>query len=704
MSAARIRDPFAAHRAARAVAGALLVGAVAAHVIHAATAGPDTFFTQWLYDAVVLAAAAACLARGALVREDRAAWLVLGVGLLSWAAGEIYWSAALAGLDDPPYPSPADALYLLFYPCAYVAVALLVSRRREHRTGRWLDGLVAALAVSALGSALVLPPIVADSTGSTAAIATNLAYPLGDLLVLAFLAGGMVVTAGGRGPGPTGRAGTASGAYDRGLVLLAAGLAVSAVADCIYLYLVATDAYVEGTVLDSAWLVAVALMAFAAWQRPRARRAFSARRGSPLPVPIACATVAVGLGAYGTLHGMPTLAALLTIATLAAVVLRLALTLRENARMLSASRAEATTDVLTNLPNRRQLVRDLEGALADREPATFALFDLDGFKTYNDTFGHPAGDALLWRLAARLDRAARGAGGTAYRMGGDEFCLLLPSTGAAAEAAVRNAHEALVERSERFVVTSSYGVVALPDEADTPSDALRRADHRMYARKASRRGSARLQSHAVLLQVLEEAEPDLGEHLRGVTYLSVEVARALGLDAEAVDEVARAAQLHDVGKVAVPDDILRKPGPLDDDDWRFVREHTIVGQRILAAAPALAPVGRIVRATHERWDGRGYPDGLGGDAIPLGARIISVCDAYDAMTTDRPYRRAMPAELAIAELRASAGTQFDPVVVETFVSTLRSPRRTMRVASPSDASSAATTSEIWTDTIPSSLQ
>jgi two-component system, cell cycle response regulator len=135
---------------------------------------------------------------------------------------------------------------------------------------------------------------------------------------------------------------------------------------------------------------------------------------------------------------------------------------------------------------------------------------------------------------------------------------------------------------------------------------------------------------------------------------------------EDLDEVARAAELHDVGKVAIPDAILNKPGPLDESEWNFMRRHTVIGERILLSAPALRPVARLVRSSHERWDGGGYPDGLRGDEIPLGARVVAVCDAFDAMTTERPYREPIPESQALAELRRCAGTQFDPMVVDAF--------------------------------------
>jgi HD-GYP domain-containing protein (c-di-GMP phosphodiesterase class II) len=138
--------------------------------------------------------------------------------------------------------------------------------------------------------------------------------------------------------------------------------------------------------------------------------------------------------------------------------------------------------------------------------------------------------------------------------------------------------------------------------------------------------------------------------------------------------------LHDVGKVAIPDAILNKPGKLDATEWEFMRQHTILGERILSAAPALRPVGRIVRASHERWDGTGYPDGLAGESIPLAARIVAVCDAYEAITSDRCYRKARSLEAARAELQKVSGSQFDPSVVEVFLDELDRPEATVSAA------------------------
>jgi len=340
------------------------------------------------------------------------------------------------------------------------------------------------------------------------------------------------------------------------------------------------------------------------------------------------------------------------------------------------------TDSLTGLRNRRRAMADL-AALFDGAPrrSVLVLFDLNGFKSYNDRFGHLAGDAMLTRLGQRLQSAV-GDRAEAYRLGGDEFCLLGP--GSREERAVLEAiaGAALSEQGEAFCVTASYGSALIPEEAASPSDAMRKADQRMYARKQGSRPSAVSQSKDVLLQALSERHPELERHVSGVAKLVEPVARKLGMPAEELHVLRHAAELHDVGKMAIPDAILNKPGPLDDAEWEFMRRHTVVGQRIVAAAPVLAGVGELIRASHERWDGAGYPDGRAGDDIPLGARIIAVCDAYHAMTSDRPYRLALAPQDAMAELRACAGTQFDPDVVAAFDALMAEPQELRAASSP----------------------
>jgi diguanylate cyclase (GGDEF)-like protein len=339
----------------------------------------------------------------------------------------------------------------------------------------------------------------------------------------------------------------------------------------------------------------------------------------------------------------------------------------ENSRLLVASMDEAITDPLTGLGNRRAFKRDLEHAPRGPDVENelmVGMFDLDGFKQYNDTFGHGAGDALLARLAGRLNANAT-SNATAYRIGGDEFCLLAQATTAEGERLVRAGVAALSDGGEGWQVGCSWGVCWMPSEATGAGDALRLADERMYAQKASR-ATVGVQTAAALVQVLTERDIDLSTHISRVAELSIATARELGVPEHEITRIGLAAQLHDIGKTAIPESILNKPGPLNDEEWAFMRCHTLIGERIIAAAPSLAHTATLVRSSHERLDGTGYPDHLVGDDIPLGSRIIAVCDAYDAMTAPRPYRHPRSVTDALGELKEWAGRQFDPDAVAAF--------------------------------------
>ena len=172
------------------------------------------------------------------------------------------------------------------------------------------------------------------------------------------------------------------------------------------------------------------------------------------------------------------------------------------------------------------------------------------------------------------------------------------------------------------------------------------------------------------MRVVSERYAELGDHLSEVAVLTEAVARQLGFPEEEIFEVRRAAALHDIGKIAIPQAILDKPGPLSSGEWEYIRHHPLIGERIMLAAPSLARAARLVRSSHEYWDGSGYPDRLRGQEIPLASRIIAICDAFEAMTSDRPYHERRASGDALAELRRCAGTQFDPDVVEAFVTAL----------------------------------
>jgi diguanylate cyclase (GGDEF)-like protein len=638
--------------------GALGLCLLAAFTAHAAIAThPDSLFDTWIYDALMLTSAAACLARAALVRRERIPWALLGVGLLLYTGGEIYYSAALAGDETVPIPSPADGCSLAFYPLAYAAlIGLLRTRIGSFPVARWLDGVIVGSAVAALVAALAFQPILdAGNDGSALAVATNLAYPVADLTLLTLVFTAASFT--GWRPG-------------RSWTVLGAGLLLLAVADGVYLLQSAQETYVEGTLLDAGWPFGVLLLAVAAWIEPAEAEAPRPRAVRLIAIPAAAALVAIAIQAADHFADLSTLAVLLSLLTLVAVVIRLVLSLRESHGELRLSERESRTDELTRLPNRRALMDDLGRAVceppADGEFHLLVCFDLDGFKLYNDTFGHPAGDVLLARLGARLARFAA-PDGRAYRHGGDEFCLLTECTAADVEAIIAGAVAALSERGEGFTIGASQGNVLLPTEASSVEHALILADRRMYANKVSERVSAGSQSRDVLLAALRERQPGLAEHSVDVASLAGAVAEELGMDAEQRDETVRAAQLHETGKMAIPDAILNKPGPLEEAEWEFVRQHTLIGERIIASAAALVPVARLVRSSGERWDGSGYPDSLRAEQIPLGARVIAVCEAYAAMVSERPYSVAMRPSRALEELEQGAGTQFDPEVVAAFV-------------------------------------
>jgi len=337
-------------------------------------------------------------------------------------------------------------------------------------------------------------------------------------------------------------------------------------------------------------------------------------------------------------------------------------------RLAHEKGVEAKTDALTELGNRRALASDFATALAESSPDReflLIMFDLDGFKQYNDTFGHEAGDSLLARLGGRLAAVSEANSGSAYRTGGDEFCVLICSRLDAAEQVLDDTMAALQIAGEGWHIGCSHGAAWIPSEATSENQALKLADERMYANKASRSSASRQVTDA-LLQVLTEQNAALDEHVARVSMLAGALAQALAQPKYEVERIRLAATLHDIGKTAIPAGILDKAGALDEKEWEYIRAHSVIGARIVSAAPALANTAELIHSSHERIDGSGYPDGLTGSDIPLGARIIAVCDAFDAMTSDRSYRQALGVEAALEELRRNAGTQFDGVVVEAF--------------------------------------
>jgi two-component system cell cycle response regulator len=435
-------------------------------------AGIGSFLNGPVYDAVILSAGVGALLKARQAgAAERVAWLAIAGAIFCWAAAEVYWTAEISENPSAPYPSPADIGYLAFYPFAAAGLLLLVRARANELDWRlWMDGAIAGLGTAALGTAFVFQFVAARASGSGMEVATTLAYPLGDIAMVSLVVGIVALTR--WRPGRT-------------WTLLLAGLAVMALADIAYTLQTNGVGVLSGEWVEPLYLLAAVFIGVASSEpeaapiQPQAR--FDGWR--ELMVPVFFALVLIGLFAVQTFSGANLLTTALWAGTMLAVLARFAITIRENKRLLEQVR----TDELTGLGNHGRLQVDLAErcARAEAEPTTLVMLDLNGFKRYNDTFGHPAGDALLTRLGGRLGDAVD-ADGIAYRVGGDEFVALLCGDLDHGKAAKRTA-EALSARGKGFDVTAAWGVVSIPAEADGPATAMQLADVRMYAQKESRR-------------------------------------------------------------------------------------------------------------------------------------------------------------------------------------------------------------------------
>jgi diguanylate cyclase (GGDEF)-like protein/putative nucleotidyltransferase with HDIG domain len=347
------------------------------------------------------------------------------------------------------------------------------------------------------------------------------------------------------------------------------------------------------------------------------------------------------------------------------------------------SRDPLTPSLLTLKAFRAQLELDVRRSQRYHRPLSIALLDIDGFRAINLKHGYAGGDAVLAAVGGLLAESTR-LHDLVCRMGGDEFAVLLPETGALAAV---QAMERLIFQLEDLETAAVRGIsisigVASLEAKQTPERLLAVAAEALQQARLRGGGQVSMLTGglvdetsdpvhgeviAALALALQERDRYTGQHSESVVEMAARVAQGMGLDAEEVSRVRTAALLHDIGKVGVPDEILHKPGPLDEREWELMRQHPEIGERILRAIPGLGGVARIVRHEHERWDGGGYPDGLSGDQIPVGSRIILACDAYHAMTSDRPYRGAMSHTEAMEELSRGAGTQFDPEVVQALI-------------------------------------
>ncbi len=413
--------------------------------------------------------------------------------------------------------------------------------------------------------------------------------------------------------------------------------------------------------------------------------------------------------------------------------------LRHRHRQLTDARSQAATDPLTDLGNHRafhkQLQWHVETARQSGSSLGLILLDLDSFKEVNDSQGHQAGDELLRNVAKVLAEVTATPTCTAnckelckqhckeycFRYGGDELAILVPgadrATATEFAARVRVAIENMPVDSGPGI-TASVGVAIFPESGTTAKEIVYRADMAMYNAKATGKNrvnvwGSSLDEHldgiaprsddtgrrhadvvASLTSALRAKDPQTKDHAERCSWYTGELAAELGLADTEISVLRVASLLHDIGKIVVPDEILLKPGPLNATEMKRMRRHPTDGANTLSNVPTAAEAVPVILHHHERFDGAGYPDGLSGEDIPIGARILLVADAFDAMTFDRPYRKAMPVADAIAELTRFSGTQFDPTIVDAFLAVLKRTGRYPAQAANGDTPTAPPTATI----------
>lgn len=649
---------------------------------------------------------------------------LLGLAQLSYLGAMLLTALWEMGLYAPHTPAPGPPLAALPIPVAgvlWLGAILLLPLRPIPAVGRArvvLDGLILIGALATIGWYYLLGPTLLQAQVSPATRAGALIVPLYDLVLLVVL---LQLTR------ATPRLRPAARPLGAGFALIAAG-------SVLFQYILLHQASQLTPVRDVVTATGLLLLAMGAG-RLRALLARPAGGGAasntletgtagatdlppwwrvllpyaPLPlVGVVLASAHATRGLPGVTAGVDGGALLLV----GLIVARQLLALAENRHLYRQVQAQnralqalATTDPLTDRPNHRALVaaldHELERAHRYGRPCALLFLDLDHFKALNDTYGHAVGDAALRAAAVVAQGALRGVD-ILGRWGGEEFVALLPEIDAAGALVTAERVRAAVAAHPvpsggGTHLTCSVGVAAYPHDAETRDALVAAADRAMYAAKQMGRNQVRAAADPAvaacagdgmadgsreeaaltgmveaLVRVVETRDQRTGEHADEVGALTVRLAVALGMGATEARTVGLAARVHDVGKVAVPDAILRKPGQLTEEEWAVLRRHAAVGADIVGQVPALRTLAPLVRAHHERWDGCGYPDGLTGEAIPRGARLIAVADAYSAMTMDRPYRAARSRTAAVTELQRCGGTQFDPAVVEALAAVLGS--------------------------------
>jgi diguanylate cyclase (GGDEF)-like protein len=671
--------PAAAAQVAMALA---LLCLIAAFVLGSLDRADGTV-ALWLPVIVSATGAACCAVRAVTVPRDRGAWGVFAGAIGIWTLGSLYEVLWLPGVALSPTPTFADACRVAFYPLAYLGMVQLVRRRvTRFAAALWLDGLIGALAVAAVAVGIVLSPALDGGEGGLGALVLNLVYPLGDMLLLTFVAGVMALNAWRPG---------------RAWIILGVAFGVLAVAHALQLSQAAATTSLSG-VIHLLWPLGMGLFAMAAWHTSELRPQIRLDGWSLLVAPTLFGWVTVALVGYGNFARLGPLGLALAGVTLLLIMFRAALTFRENlaiAQELREDVAKSSSDALTGLANHRTfheaLLREASLARRHSRELSIVVLDIDDFRAINQIHGHQAGDAVITEVARRIGATLRSEDVLA-RIGGEEFACLLPSTaGQAAWRAAERARQAIEGAPFPGVghVTVSAGVCDFAMAGDE-QELLRLADGALYWAKMHGRNvsyryspevmdvlsaqeraeqaerSRTLSAITALARAVDAKDATTQRHSERVASVAGALANLLGWSAERRAKLHEAGLVHDVGKIGVPDAILLKQGPLTEDEEEVMRTHAALGARIVH--DVLSPEQALwVLHHHERWDGAGYPRGLAGDAIPEGAQILAVADAWDAMTTNRHYRLARTPEVVLAELTRGGGRQWSPKVVDALL-------------------------------------
>jgi len=326
-------------------------------------------------------------------------------------------------------------------------------------------------------------------------------------------------------------------------------------------------------------------------------------------------------------------------------------------------------DQLTGLYNRRFYEEELYRLDTERNlPMTIAMGDVNGLKLTNDAFGHAAGDLLIKTVAHILKRECRNEDIVA-RIGGDEFVMLLPGADAqSAEAIIDRINASMAnEKVDNIILSISFGVAVKQDVSESIHDVFKKAEDAMYKLKLSESSNTRRKTIELLLKVLYEKDKRELLHSKRVSEICGAIASEMDFDVNEINQIKMAGLMHDIGKTGIDEKILKKTQKLDAGERMIFERHSEIGYRILSSVNEFSEIARYVLEHHERWDGNGYPKGLKGEQISLQARILIVADAYDDLTSERTYKKALSEEAAIAEIKKCSGTMFDPYVTKIFV-------------------------------------